>query len=160
MHQDDFDCTLRTTVKTDHDAIYRLLSDCWTEMYSHRVPPDAVKQYLQEDHVGEYLSVYLDCTEVAVIDGKIVGVISHCCGFINGLFVERRYRGNRIGSALLANAVHDGACYLDVAAFNKKAKRFYERNDWQITSTFNENVLGTEFRMYSMSKTGTSTLVV
>lgn len=150
MQHQNIDCTFRTATKSDYDELHVLLTDCWSELYTDRLSPNAIVRYHQEDHIGQHLYGYLDCMEVAVIGEKIVGVVSHCFGSINGLFVEKFYRGNLIGSSLLSNAVLDGARYLDVAAFNKRAKRFYERNSWRVSSTFFEDVCGTNVAMHSM----------
>jgi GNAT superfamily N-acetyltransferase len=150
MQNKDFDCRFLPATSTDRNALHELLRACWIEIYSPHVPPVVIDRFKADDLVDRHLDAFLPCTVVAVVDGKVIGSISHDFGVVHGLFVRRDFRGNRIGSSLLSNAVIDGARVLEVAAFNKAARRFYRRCGWQMTGRSSEDVYDYRVRMFSM----------
>ena len=154
MKNTDFDCHFRHAIHSDYDALHKILHACWIEIYSPHVPLAVIERFKADDLVGRHLDAFLHCTEVAAVDGEVVGSISHCFGMVHGLFVKKDFRGNRIGSSLLFNAALDGARSLDVAAFNTKAIQFYKKCGWALTGRHSDDVYGFQIEMLSM-KAGT-----
>lgn len=150
MQSNDFDCQFRPANSHDRTSLHDLLHTCWIEIYSPHVPSIVIDRFKADDLVERHLDAFLSCTEVAVVNGDVIGSISHCFGAVHGLFVRGDFRGNRIGSSLLFNAEIDGARFLDVAAFNKKAIRFYELCGWQPSGRFYEDIYDYRVRMFSM----------
>jgi GNAT superfamily N-acetyltransferase len=152
MQNTNFNCQFRPANSSDRTSLHEVLHACWIEIYSPYVPPIVIERFKADDLVERHLDAFLMCTEVAVVNGDVIGSISHCLGAVHGLFVRRDFRGNRIGSSLLFNAELDGAYILDVASFNKKAIRFYERCGWVRSGRFSEGVYSNEIQMLSMTR--------
>lgn len=150
MQNADFDCQFRPANPTDRASLHELLHACWIEIYSPHAPPIVIEQFKADNLVDRHLDAFLNCTEVAVVNGGVVGSISHCFGAVHGLFVRKEFRGNRIGSSLLFNAALDGARILDVSAFNVTAIHVYERCGWVRSGEFTEDLYGHEIPMLSM----------
>ncbi|WP_080955544.1 GNAT family N-acetyltransferase [Neorhizobium galegae] len=94
-------------------------------------------------------------SEAELVKGETVASASARAlfGYITGLYVDRRYRGNLIGTSLLHNARLDGGHLLDVSANNRRAIAFYERRGWQRVSTFDEDVFGTRMKAFTLART-------
>ncbi|WP_426231060.1 GNAT family N-acetyltransferase [Pararhizobium sp. DWP3-4] len=150
MQNTDFGCQFRPADCKDRTSLHELLHACWIEIYSPHVPAVVIERFKADDLVERHLDAFLSCTEIAVVNGDVIGSISHCFGAVHGLFVREDFRGNRIGSSLLFNAELDGACILDVAVFNRNATRFYERCGWKLCCYFEEDVYSHRVQMISM----------
>lgn len=139
---DDFDCNFRRALPTDRDQLHRLIERCWLEVYSPHLPRASIECFLADDPIGTHLDVFLPFSEVAVIGDEIVGVVAVADGGVFSLFVAKRFRGNRIGSCLLHNAVLSGGRWLEVPVFNVRAMAFYEASGWRRTGESFEDVGG------------------
>ncbi|MDX0658345.1 GNAT family N-acetyltransferase [Sinorhizobium medicae] len=148
----DFDCVFRSAAPSDYEELRRFIETGWIELYSPHVSARSVERFVREDGAGQHLDLYLETFELALVDGSIVGSISLCDDCITALFVEKRYRGNGIGSCLLHNAEISSGHYLEVAAFNTHAISFYERRGWLRRCTFNEDAFGTNILSVFMTK--------
>ncbi|MGO7651722.1 hypothetical protein ACC688_29035 [Rhizobium ruizarguesonis] len=72
----NFDCTFRPAMNSDYDDLHRLLYSCWLETYGRQVSPKTVRRFTDEDCVGEHLRLFLNSTQVADVDGRVVGAIN------------------------------------------------------------------------------------
>lgn len=99
-----------------------------------------------------YVSRLLPRTEVYVyeIDGIVVGFIGVDEGYIQGLFVDKEYRGMGVGTKLL-HYVMDLYDFIELDVFenNYGAVCFYEgRNFHKLEEQVNEDLGEVEYRMY------------
>lgn len=145
MHQTDrdFDCTFRSAERMDYDALHTLLQTGWLEIYRPYISEESARRFVSEDAVGDHLREFLATMEVAVIGGKIVGVVNCFNGFVTALFVAPRFRRNGIGSALMHNAELRGGYHLEASAFNTDCISFYEHRGWRRKVTMSEDWFGT-----------------
>ncbi|MCQ1810654.1 GNAT family N-acetyltransferase [Neorhizobium galegae] len=123
------------------------------EIYERQVSAESVRRFQSEDGAGDYVGEFLPSIQVATVSEEVIGMISLTHGYITGLYVDRRYRGNLIGTSLLHNARLDGGYLLDVSANNRRAIAFYERRGWQRVSTFDEDVFGTRMKAFTLART-------
>ncbi|MET0429797.1 MAG: GNAT family N-acetyltransferase [Microvirga sp.] len=68
--------------------------------------------------------------------GAPVGFLVVTDGHVDMLFVDPEAFGHGVGSALLAHAEASGATSLECFADNHPARRFYTRNGWLLTRTY------------------------
>ena len=148
----DFDCKFRQGTSDDRERLWELASPCWLEVYECHVALEILSRFQHEDGAYRYVSDFLPFVRVAVIDGEVVGMISLCHGYITGLYVDLRFRGNLIGTSLLHNAWLDGGTLLEVSARNVQAIRFYKRRGWRKILVFRENVLGARLMSILMAR--------
>ena len=99
-----------------------------------------------------YVSRVIPRTEVYVyeIDGQVVGFVGVDEGYINGIFVEKDYRGQGIGTRLLAyvSDIYD-VIELHVFENNMGAVRFYEnRKFMKIDEAPDEDLGEIEYKMF------------
>lgn len=103
-----------------------------------------------------YVSRLIPRSEVYVyeINGEIVGFIGVDEGYINGLFVDKQYRGQGIGTKLIAYLLEDyDFLELDVFENNVGAVQYYEnRNFKKLREEVNEDLGEVEYRMYFKKK--------
>ncbi len=99
-----------------------------------------------------YVSRLLPRLEVYVyeIDGYVAGFIGVDEGYIQGLFVEKEYRGQGIGTKLLRYVLElYDFIELDVFENNYGAVCFYENRKFQkMEEQINEDLGEVEYRMY------------
>ncbi|MCZ4090610.1 GNAT family N-acetyltransferase [Sinorhizobium psoraleae] len=148
----DFDCVFRSAAPSDYEQLRRFLEAGWIELYTARISKRSVERFIREDGAGQHLDLHMATFELAVIDGSIVGSVNRCDDCITALFVEKRYRGNGIGSCLLHNAEIAGGRYLDVPMFNARAISFYERRGWSKLCASEEDAFGTRVGSFTMGK--------
>ena len=99
-----------------------------------------------------YVSRLIPVSEVYVyeIDGRIVGFVGVDDGYINGIFVEKDFRGQGIGTRLLAYVaeIYD-VIELHVFENNFGAVRFYENRRFiKIDEEVNEDLGEVEYKMF------------
>lgn len=151
MHSyEDFDCHFRTASLGDLTRLRDLASRCWAEIYERQVRPESIRRFQNEDGAGDYVREFLPSIQVATVSGEVVGMISQIHGYITGLYVDCRYRGNLIGTSLLHNARLDGGHLLDVSAGNRRAIAFYQRRGWKKLRAFEEDVFGTRVKGFTL----------
>lgn len=138
----DFDCNFRQALPSDRDQLHRLIEKCWLEVYSPHLPRASIESFFADDPIGTHLDVFLPFSDVAVVGNEIVGVVAVTEEWVLSLFVEERFRGNRIGTCLLHNAVLAGGRRLDVAKFNARAIAFYKSWGWRKVGESFEDVGG------------------
>ncbi len=99
-----------------------------------------------------YVSRLIPASEVYVyeIDGRVVGFIGVDEGYVNGIFVEKDFRGLGIGTRLLAyvSEIYD-VIELHVFENNFGAVRFYENRRFiKIDEEINEDLGEVEYKMF------------
>ena len=146
----DFDCHFRPALTADFTRLRDLAYRCWIEIFERQVRLESIRRFQKEDGAGEYVREFLQSIRVGTISGEVIGMISLTRGYITGLYVDRRYRGNLIATSLLHNAVLDGGYLLDVSAANRRAITFYERRGWTKVSAFEEDVFGTRVKAFTL----------
>jgi ribosomal protein S18 acetylase RimI-like enzyme len=152
QRNEDFDCHFRPAVTADFARLHDLASRCWIEIYERHVRAESVRRFWDEDGAGEYVREFLPSIQVAAVGGEVIGMISVASGCIAGLYVNRRYRGNLIGTSLLHNAALDGGKWIEVSANNLRAIVLYERRGWRRVSLFREDVFGTSLPAIVMTR--------
>jgi ribosomal protein S18 acetylase RimI-like enzyme len=120
------------------------------EIYERQVAAESVRLFQSEDGAGDYVREFLPSTRVATVSGRVIGMIGLAHGYITGLYVDGRYRGNLIGTSLLHNARLDGGRLLDVSAGNRRAIAFYQRRGWKKLRAFEEDVFGTRVKAFTL----------
>lgn len=150
INPENFDCTFRPATHDDRKRLCELASACWLGVYRNHVSAESVRRFRDEEGAGRYVGEFLPFTCVAVIDCEVIGMISQCDGCIAGLYVDARFRGNRVGTSLLHNAWIDGGTILEVSATNTSAINFYERRGWRKMGEFEEDIYGTALNAFTM----------
>lgn len=140
----EFDCSFRAARDTDFSALSLLASHCWHETYDRVLPALSAKRFDDERGGEDYARCLLPVTQVAVVENEIVGMIANTFGIVTGLYVDDRFRRNRIGSSLLHNAYLKGADTLSVVSSNNAAVSFYERCGWVRWQKIPNDVFGAE----------------
>ena len=79
--------------------------------------------------------------ELAIVDGKVAGMIAYNEREVNQLYIHVDYQGMGIGQSLLENAKEQCSRRLTLSTFevNEKARRFYERNGFEVIGRGCEN---------------------
>ncbi|MDW9738321.1 GNAT family N-acetyltransferase [Sinorhizobium meliloti] len=148
----DFDCAFRSAAPSDYDELRRFIETGWLELYTPHISKRSVERFVCEDGAGRHLGLYMATFKLALIGGSIVGSINQYDDCITALFVEKKFRGNGIGSCLLQNAEIAGGRYLEVPMFNARAISFYERRAWLRLRTSEEDAFGTTVHSLVMAK--------
>ncbi|MEL3973339.1 GNAT family N-acetyltransferase [Rossellomorea oryzaecorticis] len=96
-----------------------------------------------EDHV-HFLNCILpkECQiEIALVDGKVVGMIAYNESEVSQLYIHKDYQGRGIGRRFLERAQKQSSGRLTLYTFeiNKKARRFYEKHGFNIIGRGHEN---------------------
>lgn len=140
----DFDCVFRPAREADFTSLSLLASLCWHETYDGVLPAWSAKRFDDEQGGKDYARCLLPVTQVAVVENEIVGMIANTSGIVTGLYVDHRFRRNRIASSLLHNACLKGADTLSVVSSNHVAVSFYERCGWFRWKKISGEVYGAE----------------
>jgi GNAT superfamily N-acetyltransferase len=82
-------------------------------------------------------------------DGAVIGILTVGRDELYAIYVHPDRWGTDVGQALLERAEHELAETCDTAALtcmvdNARARRFYERNGWELSETFFEPHFGGE----------------
>ncbi|MGD6855943.1 GNAT family N-acetyltransferase [Bacillus infantis] len=79
--------------------------------------------------------------ELALVEGKVAGIIAYNDIEISQLYIHTDYQGMGIGTALLSRAKEQSSGRLTLYTFeiNKNAQRFYEKHGFNIIGRGYEN---------------------
>ncbi|MFI8684614.1 GNAT family N-acetyltransferase [Rossellomorea sp. NPDC077527] len=79
--------------------------------------------------------------DLAMLDGKVVGIVAYNDTEINQLYIHCHYQGLGIGQMLLdqAKAKSSGRLTLYTFEVNQNAQRFYEKNGFAVIGRGHEN---------------------
>jgi ribosomal protein S18 acetylase RimI-like enzyme len=139
---------IRPSNASDNESISRLVSAVVTEMYAHLLPQEALEPDEAADWAGSW---------VATCDAMIVGVGRAGGNSIDDLWIDRCFRCQGLGRALLAKleaqiALHGHSeAQLRVVGENHAAIQFYVRNGWRDAKHYPHERWG--FEMIDMEKT-------
>ena len=84
--------------------------------------------------------------------GRIAGLYQVRGGKLDMLFLDPQDTGKRLGTQLLIDAEQDGAVRLECFSANQRARRFYERNGWQLEREFRQEFAGKQQDIVAYSK--------
>ena len=126
----EFDCRFRPARLSDQDRLSQLIEECWVEVYRKHLPEAAVRAVREGDLIKTHVDAYWSASEVAEVNGRVVGVITVAEDWVFSLNVDKLFRRSRIGSCLMLNALRRGGRRLEVAAFNGIAISFYRSLGW------------------------------
>ncbi|PAF33524.1 GNAT family N-acetyltransferase [Paenibacillus sp. 7516] len=132
----------RTATLTHLPAIVRLLADdemgATRERFIDPLPKEYVEAFAKiEQQIGNSIIIALDnnevigCLQLTIIPG--IARLGTTRGQIEGVRIDRNYRGQGVGESLLQYAIHEAksmGCELIQLTTDKKRKdahRFYER---------------------------------
>lgn len=131
---------LRQAAEADIEAIAALWHSGWSDGHLGYVPT-ALLPHRRLDDFRRRVPTRLDTTTVATIDAEIVGFVTTHHDEIEQLYVDAAARGTGIAAALLGHGetiirTQFDRAWLAVVAGNARARRFYERNGWYDTGSF------------------------
>lgn len=140
---------IRKFYEMDLKPVMKIWYDCNLEVH------DFIPQEYWDRNFG-YVSRLIPRSEVYVYEsgGEVVAFVGVDDGYINGLFVKPEFRGQGIGTKLLAYLLEDyDVLELDVFENNFGAVRYYEnRNFMKIEENINEDLGEVEYRMFFKKK--------
>ena len=140
-------------------AIAEVHVQCWSETYSHLLPPG----YCGPDLVVRRTAMWSEIIDtagtdrrlaVAERDGRLIGLaaagdpLAADAGnaprqlHLYSLYVVADHHGSGAGQALFEAAVSDDPAFLWVAADNPRAQKFYRRNGFRADGTTLTDGLG------------------
>lgn len=120
--------------------IARLYHKIWHETQAPFQHPDIAK-FRDVTFMHDRINAFYPNIIIALHDSHMVGLIVAKEGRISQLFVDQTTRGKNVGQKLLelgeAKLVAESTeqASLNCIVGNDAARRFYERNGWQVTQT-------------------------
>ncbi len=133
---------IRSASNADRAAILRIWHQGWHDAHARLVPPELLA-FRTPAHFALWLDQSPDPFHVAV-DREVLGFVSLNGSEIMRLYVDRAARGTGLAGFLLEFAEQglraEGclAAELFCAAGNIRAERFYIRQGWALSRTFEE----------------------
>lgn len=133
--------TLRPALSQDIPCIAALWHTGWVDAHMGQVP-EALLAHRSFQHHLERTVERIDAIGLALYGSKIVGFFMLHNAEIEQFYVDSSARGSGVAATLLSCAErlirrdHEIA-WLAVVAGNTRARRFYERNGWRDTGSFN-----------------------
>ncbi|QGM96701.1 GNAT family N-acetyltransferase [Methylocystis parvus] len=132
---------LRQASECDVPALIRLLHRSWLVAWAPELPFEAVQAFAAADPARTHAETMWLHFYVAVVDDELVGVIHVAEDRIIDLHVDPQIWREGIGSKLMDFAEQQiGRSYpvarLEVRAFNKRARAFYESRGWSETRRY------------------------
>ncbi|WP_138933014.1 GNAT family N-acetyltransferase [Roseovarius arcticus] len=134
---------IRPARAEDHSAIIKIWHAGWHDAHAHLVPEPLLK-FREIEHFWLWLEGSADQFFVATSGKSIVGFVATNEAELVKLYVASGARGTGIAAALLAfgerniadSGVTDALLYS--TAGNTRAERFYRRNGWVLSETFQD----------------------
>jgi len=113
----------------------QFLNECWHNEYALTVPYEiTIKR--DNDYFNNYLKNKLQLVWIAILQDKIIGIISITSNCIDELWVETSYRRRKIGQQLLKEALNYfysrgfNSAQVGIESININAQKFYKSLDW------------------------------
>lgn len=134
---------LRPAEPADHEEVIQLWHQGWHDAHAHLVPSD-VLAFRTEEHFAIWLKQAQDAFFVAIDDAGVLGFVSTKEAEVVKLYVGRRARGTGAAHVLLSFAEeklrNSGICKaaLFCTAGNIQAERFYQREGWSLSHSFED----------------------
>ncbi|MFC7533939.1 GNAT family N-acetyltransferase [Actinoplanes sp. GCM10030250] len=128
--------TLRPADSDDVAAVAAVWHTGWRDGHLGNVPA-SLEQHRRLDDFRRRVPARIAGTQVAVLGPRVIGFVMVDYDEIEQLFVAAEARGRGVADALLrqgeemVSAGGLGRAWLAVASGNTRARRFYERMDWQ-----------------------------
>ncbi|MBL4863696.1 MAG: GNAT family N-acetyltransferase [Rhodobiaceae bacterium] len=140
----DHDFNIRQATEADIPALARVWNDSWHAGHA-ALDPEAAKHrdlpYFQA-RIGSNLA----CMIVAEEGGRVVGFSGWEGDGVGQLFVLPSHFGKQVGLRLLATveallkAEGHTTIWLHCREGNERARTFYEKHDWRIIRTFDDQI--------------------
>jgi GNAT superfamily N-acetyltransferase len=133
---------LKPAVEADHPAILKLWHQGWHDAHAHLVPPQ-VLVFRTPDYFALWLKQATDRFYV-VKDDSLSGFVSIRGAEVVKLYVDAEARGSGVAQILLSGAERLLAergvrrAELFCTAGNLRAERFYERQGWTLSRSFDD----------------------
>lgn len=135
--------TIRPAADGDRDALVRIWHQGWHDAHGELVPP-SILTWRTVDHFRTWLGDSIDQTFVTDGDDGVDGFYMLDGVELSKLYIRREARGSGVAVTLLAHAEHAlaargvSSAELFCTVGNRRAQRFYERQGWRWTKTFDD----------------------
>jgi len=134
------------------EALVALLEHSWVENWGPHVDAAGRARFADERPAKGYVEACWRDIDVAVRDGRIVGM-SHLEGdYLHAIHVSSDAWGSGVGAQLMARAEAEGARRLEVLGFNTRARAFYARRGWRETGVSAGTEMGTPVETVAMER--------
>ena len=135
------DLTVREAQPTDSATIADIWLSGWRDGHLGNVPDELLRARTPESFT-ERASERVHFTRVAVVNGHVVGFVTVVADEVEQVYVAEAARGAGVANILIADAerrIADAgyeSAWLAVVSGNVRARRFYERNGWVDSGSF------------------------
>lgn len=132
--------TVRPATDGDVPAIAAIWHEGWPDGHAGHVPAE-LGRHRTLPLLTALVAERVRTTQVAVVDGRVVGFVTIRRDEVEEVYVARDARGRGVVTALLeageaAIAAHHDEAWLAVVAGNVRARRSYERHGWRDAGPF------------------------
>jgi len=134
---------IRTAEAVDHKKIIHLWHQGWHEAHAELVPSEVLR-FRTKSHFELWPKEAREAFYVATDDGELLGFVSVKDAEVVKLYVGNHARGAGVAHALLSYAEHllryQGVSKAELycTAGNIRAERFYEREGWNLSCSFED----------------------
>ena len=148
---------LRAAERGDIVALIDLLRRSWLRTWAPELPFAAVRVFVEQDPVTDYVRDHYAAFVLAVRDDAIVGMVHVAADRIESIEVDPRILRSGIGHVVLTHAeAHIGQSHstarLEVRAFNHGAMAFYHGHGWVETARYPAIECGSSVDTIALSK--------
>jgi GNAT superfamily N-acetyltransferase len=128
--------TIRAAVPADAPRIAEIWESAWRDGHLGHVPDELVT-HRRADSFRSRTEAMIDRTQVAELNGQVVGFVTLRGDELDQLFVDASARGTGVARELLADGARrllaqgHAQPWLAVVTGNARARHFYEREGWR-----------------------------
>jgi len=143
---------IRRMREDEIEPLVALLERSWVENWGPHVDAAGRARFAAERPAKGYVEACWRDIDVAVLDGRVVGM-SHLEGdYLHAIHVSSDAWGSGVGAQLMARAEAEGARRLEVRGFNARARAFYARRGWRETGVSAGTEMGTPVETVAMER--------
>jgi GNAT superfamily N-acetyltransferase len=124
----------RAARSDDSAAMAKIVVDAYRSVFTPLLPTVELSVF-DVDHFTARFSRQWPNMRVVELEDTIIAFAMITQGHLDMFFVDENRRSMGVGQMFLADAVAQGACTLETFAANIGARRFYEREGWQLGAT-------------------------
>lgn len=149
----------------DAKSIKDLLRKTWIQSYSDVLPVEKLEKITNHYFSEQVITDYCNDGDVFVkvarnTNGDPIGVIiakrNKDILLISQIYIDRAYQGRGLGQSMIDDLLtycdQIKKIWLEVGAFNQKAKGFYEKNGFKCIKVEKKNFFEDEVEIYIMEK--------